>query len=64
MFQERKEGCASRRGFFVTTHGSLGREFFGKDSLAEDVGRGRVSGLIVFETAKRFENCTHSRAAP
>jgi hypothetical protein len=51
MFQEREEGCASKHRLFITTERRMSGEFLCEDSFAKDVGRGRVRGLIVFETA-------------
>jgi hypothetical protein len=51
MFQEREEGCASKRRLFITTQPRMSGKFLCEDSFAKDVGRGRVRGLIVFETA-------------
>ena len=51
MFQEREEGCASRRGLFIPPERCLSGEFLCEDSFAENIGLGRVRGLIVFEPA-------------
>ena len=51
MFQEHEESCTSRRRLFITTERRMSGEFLCEDLFAENVGRVRIRGLIVFETA-------------
>jgi hypothetical protein len=51
MSQEREEDCASRRRLLITAERRMSGEFLRENSFAKNVGRGRLRGLIVFQTA-------------